>query len=152
MKKLILIAVFLIPNPIFSATYTVTNLNDAGAGSLRAAILSANGNGGADIINFQSGLNGTITLTSGQMTITDEVTINGPVQGVITIDGNNGGRIFLINSGVTANINNLSVTNGLVNTVELITHTFGLSEIKEAFKLREKHQPDVIHVMIDCEK
>ena len=35
-----------------AATYTVTNTNDAGAGSLRAALLSANGNAGLDFINF----------------------------------------------------------------------------------------------------
>jgi len=40
----------------------------------------------------------------------------------------------------------------MVNTKEMVTHIKSLSEIKEAFKLREEHQPDVIHVMIDCEK
>jgi hypothetical protein len=33
-------------------TYTVTNTNDSGAGSLRQAILDANGNAGADMIAF----------------------------------------------------------------------------------------------------
>ena len=33
-------------------TYTVTNTNDSGAGSLRQAILDANANGGADTIDF----------------------------------------------------------------------------------------------------
>jgi hypothetical protein len=33
-------------------TYTVTNTNDAGAGSLRQAINDANTNPGADTINF----------------------------------------------------------------------------------------------------
>ncbi|MFX0099759.1 MAG: zinc-binding dehydrogenase [Candidatus Hodarchaeota archaeon] len=44
------------------------------------------------------------------------------------------------------------VEGGMVNTSEMITHVMPLSEIKEAFKLREHHQPDVIHVIIDCEK
>ncbi len=44
------------------------------------------------------------------------------------------------------------VNSGMVNTKEMVTHIKSLSEIKEAFKLREEHQPDVIHVMIDCEK
>ena len=34
------------------STFTVTNSNDSGAGSLRQAILDANGNGGADTIEF----------------------------------------------------------------------------------------------------
>jgi hypothetical protein len=33
-------------------TYTVTNTNDSGAGSLRQAIIDANANPGADIIGF----------------------------------------------------------------------------------------------------
>ena len=43
------------------------------------------------------------------------------------------------------------VESGLVNTTEMVTHTFPLSRIQEAFKLREAHAADVIHVMIDCE-
>ena len=39
------------------ATYTVTNTNDSGAGSLRQAILDANGNAGADTIEFNIALN-----------------------------------------------------------------------------------------------
>ena len=56
----------------------VTNLNDAGPGSLRQAILDANATVGLpDTIIFQAGLTGTITLAS-QLPITDGVTITGP--------------------------------------------------------------------------
>ena len=48
----------------YAATFTVTNLNDSGPGSLRQAILDANAAAGDDTIVFQSGLSGTITLTS----------------------------------------------------------------------------------------
>jgi len=46
------------------ATFTVTNLNDSGPGSLRAAITVANADssGTATVINFT--VNGTITLNS----------------------------------------------------------------------------------------
>src|SRR6516165_5838751 len=47
------------------STFTVTNLNDQGAGSLRQAVQSANQNPGADAIVFQPGITGVITLTSG---------------------------------------------------------------------------------------
>ena len=47
-----------------AAAFNVTNLNDSGAGSLRQAIADANSAGGADVITFQAGLSGTITLTS----------------------------------------------------------------------------------------
>ena len=70
------------------STYTVTNLNDSGPGSLRAAIAQANSHAGPDTVNFQSGLTGTITLTSGQIQISGPLSIVGPGAGFITIDGN----------------------------------------------------------------
>lgn len=44
------------------------------------------------------------------------------------------------------------VLDGLVNTSEMVTHTFSLEEIAEAFKLRNDKSSDAIHVLIDCEK
>ena len=52
------------------AVFTVTNLNDAGVGSLRQAILDANGSVGADTVEFQAALAGTIALSTGEMAIT----------------------------------------------------------------------------------
>jgi hypothetical protein len=49
------------------------NLNDSGAGSLRQAVLDANASPGADSIAFQDELSGTITLTSGELVISDEL-------------------------------------------------------------------------------
>lgn len=68
-----------------AATYTVTNLNDNGAGSLRQAIIDSNGNPGADIINFDN-LNGTINLVTALEGIMDTVTINGQQATNITIN------------------------------------------------------------------
>ncbi|MFK8067883.1 MAG: DUF4347 domain-containing protein, partial [Gammaproteobacteria bacterium] len=63
-------------------TYTVTNTNDAGAGSLRQAIIDANANVGADTIEFDIAGSGTqvIALSSALDTITEEVTIDGTTQ------------------------------------------------------------------------
>src|SRR6476620_9174315 len=84
----------------YAATFTVTNLNDNGAGSLRAAITSANGAAGADIVNFQAGLTGTITLTTGEIAITDDVTITGPGAASMTITKSGAaGRLLDINVG-----------------------------------------------------
>ena len=102
------------------ATFAVTNLNDAGGGSLRAAIGQANSNSGADEIVFSgiasSGIvsSGVIGLTSGEIEITDSLTINGPGQEKLTVDGNLQSRIFDItqfNGNVT--IAGLTLTNGL---------------------------------------
>jgi parallel beta-helix repeat protein len=81
------------------ATFTVTNLNDSGAGSLRQAIIDANTLAGADTIQFQSTLAGTITLTSGELAITDSLTINGLGSSNLTVSGNNSSRIFNIDDG-----------------------------------------------------
>ncbi len=65
--------------PAHAATFTVTNTNDSGAGSLRQAIDDANNRTGADTINFNIPGDGphTIAPTSSLPTITDPVTING---------------------------------------------------------------------------
>src|SRR5262249_55811610 len=48
------------------SVFTVLNLDDGGAGSLRQAVLDANAQPGIDLIHYASGLQGTIGLTSGQ--------------------------------------------------------------------------------------
>ena len=61
------------------ATYTVTNTNDTGAGSLRQAILDANANSGIDTITFNISGAGThsINLASALPVITEGVLIDG---------------------------------------------------------------------------
>src|SRR4051812_31353655 len=63
------------------SSFTVINGDDAGPGSLREVIALADANPGADTIDFQAGL-GAITLTSGQLTLSGDVTIAGPAGGV----------------------------------------------------------------------
>jgi hypothetical protein len=60
---------------ILLSAFTVSNLNDAGAGSLRQAIVSADSTHGANVINFN--VAGTITLASALPTITGNVNIDG---------------------------------------------------------------------------
>jgi len=57
-----------------AATYTVTNNNDSGANSLRQLIVTANGNAGADIIEFAIPSGSIINLNS-KLEITDSLTI-----------------------------------------------------------------------------
>jgi len=63
-------------------TYTVTNTNDSGAGSLRQAILDANANAGLDNISFNIPGSGphTIALLSALPDITGPVVIDGYTQ------------------------------------------------------------------------
>ena len=109
-------ALVLAPQAGAASTYHVTNTGDTGAGSLRQAIDDANNNAGADIIVFDAGSAGTITLTSGQLDITDDVTITGLGAADSIISGNNASRIFyLYNNGSTAktiSISGLTLTEG----------------------------------------
>ena len=72
----VLFAVVLLMNTsVFGADYYVTNSSNAGAGSLRQAVLDANANPGADNILF-AGITAPINLLS-TLTVTDPVNING---------------------------------------------------------------------------
>src|SRR6266496_1091390 len=90
--------------------FTVTNLHNAGAGSLRSAIRQANTAAGADTIQFAAGLTGTIRLTSGELTIHDQVKILGPATGTLAVSGNHVSRVFNIDGRAT--IVNLSIIEG----------------------------------------
>jgi hypothetical protein len=92
--------------------FTVSNLHNGGAGSLRSAILQANATAGADTIQFTPGLSGTIGLTSGQLIITHNLTIVGPTTGVLAVSGNHISRVFATDGGPTVTISNLTITNG----------------------------------------
>ena len=103
------------------AVFNVTNLLDMGAGSLRDAIDMANMNPGDDIINFDISLSGmTIGLTSGELSITDSLTINGLGSGNLSISRDSGlpeFRIFNIDNNdiddlIDVVINGLTISGG----------------------------------------
>src|SRR5690242_354396 len=74
------------PGAAGATNFPVSNTNDSGAGSLRVALGSANGSAGPDTVSFNPGVTGEITLLS-PLAITDDVTINGPGAGVLSISG-----------------------------------------------------------------
>ncbi len=94
-----------------SNRFTVSNTNDTGTGSLRQAIIDANTQKGPDIISFNSGVTGTITLAS-QLLITDTVSVFGPGSSALAISGNNAVQILAITKGIVR-IQGLSLKNGL---------------------------------------
>ena len=118
--------------PHMLATFTVTNTDDSGEGSLRWAIESANDNPGDDTVEFAASVTGTITLTSGALYIVDGIDINGPGRDVLAVSGNafagyergqlSGDRVFHIGPGrrapeggsghFTASISGLTITGG----------------------------------------
>ena len=98
------------------STYSVHNLADSGDGSLRQAISDANAHAGSDVIRFAPGLHGTIGLTSGVLSITDDVTINGPGANLVTVSGNKVSQVFAVAAGKTVGISGLTIAQGNAGT------------------------------------
>ena len=102
------------------SSFVVSNTGDSGPGSLRQAIIEANAQQGANEIIFDPTAFATpqsITLTSGQLELSDTSgteTITGPAAGV-TVSGGGTSRVFQIDSGVTASISGLTITDGNAN-------------------------------------
>ena len=90
------------------STVTVLNTNDSGPDSLRQAMLGASP---GDTILFQQGLTGTIALSS-TLAITENLTIEGPGSGALTISGQNTIQDFSVSNGVSATISGVSIANG----------------------------------------
>ncbi len=71
--------------------------------TLRDAITQANLDSGGDTIVFASGLNGSlISLTQGQLNITNTMTITGPGAGQLTVSGGNSSRIVDVSSSTAS--------------------------------------------------
>jgi hypothetical protein len=81
--------------------------------SLREAIERANGNAGPDVINFAGSLTfSTIFLVLGQLTISDDVTINGLGADDLTIDAQGSSRVMAVTNSADAEISGLRLTDG----------------------------------------
>ncbi len=93
------------------AGYVVSNGNDAGEGSLRQMVLDAPA--GATI-TFASDVS-VVTLTSGSLELTKDVTIAGPEAGTVTIRGGEGFAYTVVRvpvAGVDVVFRNLTITGG----------------------------------------
>lgn len=98
-----------------AATLTVTNTNDAGAGSLRQAIISA---ASGDTIVFDATVFAsaqTINLTSGELSIGKNLTISGTGARRLTVQRSSSSatnfRVFNVASGIV-NISGMTISNG----------------------------------------
>ncbi len=95
--------------------FEVTNTSDNGTGSLRQAILDANDNAGPDVITFAPDVSGVISLLTGQLSITDDLMIDGPGASALAVSGQGETRIFyLYNYDAAINV-----------TIEGLTATYG---------------------------
>ncbi|MBN1810731.1 MAG: hypothetical protein JXA14_02735 [Anaerolineae bacterium] len=122
-----------------ASTYTVTNTNASGPGSLRQAILDANANGGHDTVNFAPSVGGTIVLTGTLPPIDDDLTIAGPGPDTLSVSGDNAYRVLEIASSTAVTISGLTIRDGgtpddwgggifsegilLLDTVDVVSNT-----------------------------
>ena len=88
----------------------VTDTVDSGPGSLRADIQMSNATPGANTITF--GVTGVISLTTGQLDISNDLTITGPGAGSLTVSGDDLSRVFKIDAGKTVSISGLTISTG----------------------------------------
>ncbi|MDS4021471.1 MAG: hypothetical protein RKR03_13315, partial [Candidatus Competibacter sp.] len=107
----LIIGLVLLSAPAQAATLIVTNNNDSGAGSLRQAIADASA---GDTITFDDKFS--ITLTSGELSVTKSLTIDGDLDDDgapdITVSGNNTLQVFAIMGAVTVTLDGLTITGG----------------------------------------
>ncbi len=98
---LAVVAVLLLPGSAAAIPYVVVNDADSGAGTLREKITLANASPGVpDTITFNiPSFDGAITLASSLPSISDNLEIQGPGAGLLTIDGNQAADTVLSNGG-----------------------------------------------------
>src|SRR5687768_5902217 len=98
------------PHALVGPTITVTNTADAGAGSLRQAIIDAPA--GATI-QFDAAIAGqTIVLSTGRLMVGKLLTIEGPVQSGIMISGGLSVRAFTVTTSGDLLLRNVSIVDG----------------------------------------
>jgi hypothetical protein len=98
------------------SAFTVTNLDDGGPGSLRAAIDAANAAPGADVIEFAGGLKGTIGLAS-QLDVRDDLTIVGRGEEKIVLSGGGSTRVLSVGGADTElAVRHLTMADGLATS------------------------------------
>ena len=97
-----------------SAVITVNTLADENDGScndgdcsLRDAIQVASS---GDTITFS--VSGTIVLTLGQLTVSDDLLIYGPGAGSLTISGNDASRVLFVQEGANVTLSDLTMAHG----------------------------------------
>lgn len=120
----------------WAATFTITNTNDSGAGSLRQAIIDSNATPGSNTIAIQAGLNGIVTLASDLPPIVVPASIKlvntAGVDG-IGIAGNFGLSVATAGAVTFSNLigtysGNTTITSGTVNLGGLVAGDTAVAE------------------------
>src|SRR5262245_2110577 len=100
---------------VVPATITVLNANNAGAGSLRAAITQANLDPAPNTIDYAPSVQGTITLLTALPNLSTSINLSGPGASNLTVAraGSAGNfRIITVTAGAVVSISGLTITGG----------------------------------------
>ncbi|MEQ1923783.1 MAG: choice-of-anchor Q domain-containing protein, partial [Pyrinomonadaceae bacterium] len=105
-----------------AATFTVSNTNDTGGGSLRQAVLDSNAAAGSDTIVFDALFNSPQTIILASVisldpATGDSLTITGPGQNLLTVSGNNAVPIFDLSSGDTAFLSGMTLRQAVFGAI-----------------------------------
>ncbi len=120
------------------STLTVLNNLDSGPGSLRATLAGA---ASGDTIVFAPSLSGkTITLTSGALDVTANVTIVGPGAANLTLNGHDHSAILDVAAGTTVSVSGLTFTHGLAASGGAIDNAGALTLRNDAFAANQAWQ------------
>ncbi len=88
----------------------VTNCNDSGAGSLRAAVV---GSSTGSTITFATSLDcNLIKETTGPIVVSNNLTIDGPGASTLAVSGNNANSVFAVSDGFVVTISGLTIEDG----------------------------------------
>src|SRR5438067_2215696 len=101
-----------------TTTIIVTTTADNGSGSLRDTLAAANH---GDTVQFDPALTGqTIFLTSGELAIDKNLTIDGPGPSLLAVSGSTKSRIFHVMPGRTVTIAGLTIRDGEGNGGDIL--------------------------------
>jgi hypothetical protein len=119
-----------------------TTLGD-GLTTLREAIAAAAANSGPDVVTFANKLQGTITLTNGELAIDTDLDVNGPGAQRIAVSGNGASRIFNViggsddTSAIDVSISGLKLVKGHAASGGAINQTGFVSLALADMKIRD---------------
>jgi predicted outer membrane repeat protein len=118
-RVFIFLTVFFLAGAALAGTFTVSNSNATGPGSLADAISQANAVSGPHTINITA--TGTVNVTT-PLVLTQSMTINGPVATPpsFTLDGGNTSRLLQLSASAPGpvTLNYLTLTHGHVDSVK----------------------------------
>ncbi len=85
-----------------------------------------------DVIQFASGLNGTILLEEGELTVFGDLSIEGPGVELLTFDAQGQSRVFSIQPNVSVSLSGMTITGGSADKGGGIWNKYGMLTVRSS--------------------